>query len=176
VRVRVGDTHGTGGPATRRASDGLALRFLRGHSERGEERLAPGRTGKADEARVEPRKCPSGFERPREDRVEVDRRGDLPELARAPRLGPRFLEGRHEVLVQPLGPRERLAQELLDGGVRASPPAHDDEQDQERRDEGEARRADGETDGNPGSAVAQKHLHPTRSLGRLAAATVTIIL
>jgi hypothetical protein len=85
--------------------------------------------------------------------------------------------------VQRLGPRERLAQELLDGGVRAPPPAHDDEQDKERRDEGEARRADGvarradgETDGNPGSAVAQKHLHPTRSLGRLAAATVTIIL
>ena len=62
--------------------------------------------------------------------------------------------------MQPLGVRERFTQELLDGGVGVSPSANDHEQGDDGRDEGEARHADGYTEGNPRSAVAEKHLHP----------------
>lgn len=107
-----------------------------------------------------PVKAPARLECQREDGVEVDRGADLSELKCALRLGARLLEGGCEVAVQPFGARERFTQELLDGGVGASPSAHDHEQGDDGRDEGEARRADGYTDGNPRSAVAEKHLHP----------------
>ena len=44
--------------------------------------------------------------------------------------------------MEPFGPRER-GEELLDRGVGAPVRAHDDQQDDEGRDEGKARCADG---------------------------------
>ena len=147
----------------RRTGDGLAICFLGSHPEHGEQRLAPVRTRKADEPCVDPRWRPGSLERPREDIVEVDRRADLPELACAPRLGARLVECGCELAVQVICAREGFAQELLDGGVGGPPPAHDYEQDDERRDQREARRAGCETDGNSCCAGAQKHMHPSRS-------------
>ena len=48
-----------------------------------------------------------------------------------------------EVSVEPFGPLERVPEELLDLRVGAPAPAHDDQQDDEGRDEGKARCADG---------------------------------
>jgi hypothetical protein len=45
--------------------------------------------------------------------------------------------------VEPFRPLERVPEKLLDRRVGASPPAHDDEQDDDGRDQGKARRADG---------------------------------
>ena len=59
------------------------------------------------------------------------------------RLGARLLEGGGEVSLEPFGALERVPEELLDRGVGAPAPAHDDQQDDEGRDEGKARRADG---------------------------------
>jgi hypothetical protein len=58
-------------------------------------------------------------------------------------LGARLLEGRGEVSVEPFGPLKRVPEELLERGVGAPAPAHDDQQDDEGGDESKARCADG---------------------------------
>jgi hypothetical protein len=137
VRVRVGDADCASGLAPRRAGHRLTCGLVGRHADRREERLALVRSRKADEGRVHAGQGSRPLECQREDGVEVDRGADLSELKCALRLGARFLEGACEVAVQPLSARERFTQELLDGGVGASPSAHDHEQGDDGRDEGE---------------------------------------
>jgi hypothetical protein len=113
-------------------------------TSRGSRRAArPVRPGKADEARVDARESPRRLERQREHGVEVDGGADLAQLAGPASLGARLLESRGEIPVEPFRPLERVPEKLLDRRVGASPPAHDDEQDDDGRDQGKARRADG---------------------------------
>jgi len=107
----------------------------------------------------------------------VDRCADLAELASSLGLGSRLFERRGEVVVEPLGALERLAQHPFHVRVGAMPPADDDEKDEERGHECKAGRADGYTDGDPRCAVAGKeHVHLSRSEAASPAPTVTIIL
>ena len=159
-----------------RARHGLARRLLGGHAQSREEGLAALGPREADEPGVGAGDRARCLERPREDGVQVDARADLPQLTGALGLCSRLLESRGEIAVKTLGPGERFPQELLDRGVGAAPPPDDHEQDDESRDEREARRADGYTDGDPRCAVAdEKQCTCPESRPRSPAPTVTII-
>jgi hypothetical protein len=123
--------------------DGLTGGLVRGHPERRDKGVATVGPGKADQARVDAGESPRRLERPCEDRIEVDGGADLAELAGTVGLGARLLESRGEVSAEPFGPLERVPEELLDLRVGAPAPAHDDQQDDEGRAEGKARRTDG---------------------------------
>jgi hypothetical protein len=133
VGVRVADSDCARRLPTGRPCHRLACRLLHGHPDRGEDGLgrAPVRRRKPDQPRVDAGQGARRLEGPGEDRVEVDARADLGEVTGALRLDPGCLERGRKVAVQRGGSLKRFLQHPLDGRIGASPPANDDEEDDE---------------------------------------------
>jgi hypothetical protein len=138
-------------PASRRrARHRLSSGLLGGHSKRRDERLVLAlvdhRHGRIDS--VGGHRC---FEGALQHRIEIDRRRDVGETARALGLDARLDEG----ALRDLGraPSHRESRELL---LRR--PPDDDHEEDGRRDEGDERRADCEPDADPCGRV-RKEVH-----------------